>query len=354
MKILYLYAEVMGYTMATMKALIELGAELHVVHWDKNNRTPIKIPEMRELHKYPRSEQSMESLKILVKKISPHVTVVSGWQDPTYFKIARYLRQQNHLVVSGFDDQWHGSPRQFLAAGLGRVGFFYRYFSHAWVAGSYQYEYARRLGFKKKDIVFDLYSADLPLFDIAYQQRLANRNKPYPHRFLFVGRFEPIKGLETLFAAWRSLIAQRGDWELHLIGAGSLKDLLTREPGVVVKDFMQPAQLIPEILNAGCFVLPSKGEPWGVVVHEMSTAGLPLIVSDAVGASASFVISGFNGYIFRRSDSAHLARAMKRIMEHSNEDLELMGQASYQLSQRIRPMTSAGNLLSVIDQNNPP
>ena len=31
MKILYLYAEVMGYTIATMKELVRLGYEVHVV-----------------------------------------------------------------------------------------------------------------------------------------------------------------------------------------------------------------------------------------------------------------------------------------------------------------------------------
>ena len=36
-----------------------------------------------------------------------------------------------------------------------------KYFSHGWVAGIYQFEYDRKLGFEKDKIIFDLYSADI-------------------------------------------------------------------------------------------------------------------------------------------------------------------------------------------------
>ena len=35
MKIFYLYAEIMGYTMATIRALVDTDAQIHIVHWDK-------------------------------------------------------------------------------------------------------------------------------------------------------------------------------------------------------------------------------------------------------------------------------------------------------------------------------
>ena len=36
-KILYLYSEVMGYNLSTIKNLIKSGAEVFLVHWDKKN-----------------------------------------------------------------------------------------------------------------------------------------------------------------------------------------------------------------------------------------------------------------------------------------------------------------------------
>ena len=43
MKILYLYTEVMGYTLSTVKELINLNYEVHIVNWDKNQQVPMKL-----------------------------------------------------------------------------------------------------------------------------------------------------------------------------------------------------------------------------------------------------------------------------------------------------------------------
>jgi glycosyltransferase involved in cell wall biosynthesis len=347
-KILYLYAEVMAYTMATLKALVEAGAEVHVVHWDDKKLTPYRMPAYRQVYTYSYSQHTLDSLMQLAATLQPDVTVVSGWQEQRYLKVARRLRQQGRVVVTAFDGQWQGGLKQYLAAGLGLMGFFSRYFSHAWVAGAYQFEYARRLGFHKNNIVFDLLSADLSLFQNCYQSHLDVKQIRYPHRFLFVGRFEPIKGLDTLLAAWQTLRAAWGDWELHLIGNGSLKERLMATPGIVVKDFMEPDQLVNELAESGCLILPSLGEPWGVVVHEFAAAGLPLIVSDVVGAATTFLVSGLNGYTFKVNDVGELAKAIGRIINLSDPHLMEMSHASHRLSNRITPLTSARNLLSLL------
>lgn len=347
MKILYLYAEVMGYTMATIRELAERGNEVHVVHWNHKKKTPYKVPVVPNVFMYNRSELSVEQLKKLAKNIAPVVTVVSGWMDRGYMSVAKQLRLEGLSVVVGFDVQWHGTLKQWLAIILGRVGYFSRFFSHAWVAGLYQFEYARRLGFEKKNIVYDLYSADLRLFNQAYNDSKEKKQNHYPHRFLFVGRFAPVKGLDVLLQAWQELGEKKGDWELHLIGNGSLKAQLEATAGVVIKDFMQPEQLMQEVANAGCFLLPSRAEPWGVVVHEFAAAGLPLIVSDVVGAASAFLISGLNGYNFKVNDVKGMANRMHLIINMTDQELHAMAVSSHALSQRITPETSAGNILSV-------
>jgi glycosyltransferase involved in cell wall biosynthesis len=349
MKILYLYAEVMGYTMATIRELAERGNEMHVVHWDHKKLTPYKAPVVPNVFMYNRSEFSVEQIKTLAKNIAPGVTVVSGWMDRGYMSVAKQLRQEGLPVVIGLDSNWHGTLRQWITLILGRLGYFSQFYSHTWVAGLYQFEYARRLGFEKKNIVYDLYSADLRLFNQAYNDSKENQQDHYPHRFLFVGRFEPVKGLDVLLQAWQELGAKKGDWELHLIGNGSLKAQIKATSGVVVKDFMQPEQLMLEVANAGCFLLPSRGEPWGLVVHEFAAAGLPLIVSDVVGAASTFLISGLNGFSFKVNDPKALTNRMLQVINMTDQELHAMAVSSHALSQRITPETSAGNLLSVAD-----
>lgn len=350
-KILYLYEEVTGYTMATIRALVEHGIELHVVHWDHKKLTPYKAPSWPNVYMYNRSEMGAEAIQDLAEELSPEITVISGWVDKVYMTVARWLRSKGGVVVTGFDDQWHGTLRQKVAAVLGKLGYFNRYYSHAWVSGAYQFEYARRLGFDKKRIVYDLYSADLSLFIKAYLNSNQEKQQNYPHRFLFVGRFEPIKGLDTLLKAWQVMGDEKRDWELHLIGNGSLKKDLQSISGVIVKDFMQPEQLMEEVAHAGCFILPSRGEPWGVVVHEFAAAGMPIIVSDVVGAASTFLIPGLNGYLFRANDANALAGRMLKIINSSNQELISMAEASHELSHRISPQTSAANLLSIVRQN---
>lgn len=350
MKILYLYAEVLGYTVATIQALVNSGAQVHLVHWDHKKLTTYQHPAIDGVQFYRRSEMTVAAMSALAKDLSPDITVVSGWMDKGYLSVAAELRRNKRPVAVGLDGQWLAGPRQILASLAGRMGYFSRYFSHAWVAGIYQYEYARKLGFGKKNIIYDLYSADIELFNQGYTLSIKDKQTFYPHRFLFVGRLEPIKGLDVLMTAWQSLSTVRADWELHLIGDGSLNATLAAMPGVVLKPFMQPDQLMQEVKQAGCFVLPSRGEPWGVVVHEFAAAGLPLIVSDVVGAAAPFLINGFNGFNFLANDSQSLANKMQTIMEASDPELLSMAEKSHQLGQKITPQTSAANLMTIPTQ----
>jgi len=54
MKILYLYTEVMGYTLATINELRQTGAEIHLVYWHEKRLTPYKTPTSNKLFLYPK------------------------------------------------------------------------------------------------------------------------------------------------------------------------------------------------------------------------------------------------------------------------------------------------------------
>lgn len=349
MKILYLYEEVMGYTQATLRALATLGAELHVIHWDHKKITPFELAVNINVKLYKRSQLSRDEIINIALNLSPALTVVSGWNDKDYLLVSRALRQKSFQVVLALDGQWKGTVRQHFARFLGKINFFNNFYSYAWVAGVHQYEYALKLGFSRRNIVYDLYSADLSLFQSAYNKRRMLKYTNYPHRFLFVGRFEKVKGIDTLINAWKILGNKKRDWELHLIGNGSLKTKLHPPPDVIIKDFMQPERLIEEIAEAGCFVLPSQSEPWGVVVHEFAASGVPMILSDVVGAASTFLISGANGYLFKFDDAQILANQMEKIINLPDKQLISMADLSHFFSRRITPLTSALNLLSVIE-----
>ena len=337
----------MGYSMATIKSLVDQGNIIHIVHWDKKKISPYQLSNYKNVYTYSRSLQTYESLKSIIFNINPDITVVSGWQDIMYLRLARVLKSSNKIVVVGFDDQWHGTLRQYLGLIIGKCGGLNLFFSHAWISGIYQFEYARNLGFKKNKIIYDLYSADLIMFHEAYKNSQLLKKESYPHRFLFVGRLEKIKGLKILINSWEQIKEKRKDWELVIIGSGILRRELETNSDIIIKDFLQPEDMIKEIPQVGCFILPSINEPWGVVVHEFAAAGLPMIASNCVGAATEFIVHGLNGYIVDPNNESHLSSAMLRIIDKTDEELIYMGSASHDFSLHITPETSASNLTSL-------
>ena len=343
-KIVYLYSEYMGYTASTVNKLVEYGAEVHIVHLP----TPYKPEKKSNVYYYQRENLGFDDIQILLKDINPLITVVSGWEDNTYLKCAKNLIRNHKIVVLGIDNIWHNTIRQKIASYLGMIGYFKKFFSNAWVAGPYQYQYAREIGFRKDEIIYDLYSCDISQFDKARKSREKKIGvNNYPYKFLFVGRLEDIKGIDLLLKSWTS-IKDKNNWELHIIGNGSMKTKLESHNDVFLKEFMQPEELISEFLKYGCFILPSKSEPWGLVVHEAVSIGMPIILSDVVGSATEFLINGYNGLSFKNGNIIDLRAKMEYIIRLSDDDLLNMSNNSFKISKRITPSTSARNLLSLL------
>lgn len=109
-------------------------------------------------------------------------------------------------------------------------------------------------------------------------------------RLLVVGRLEPRKGLEPLFAALARL--DRSKFELHLVGDGPCRARLERAARtarlpVRFHGRLAPAEL-PAAYDACDLVLAPAvhGESFGVVLLEAMAAGRPLLVSDIPGYRA--------------------------------------------------------------------
>lgn len=342
MTILYLYSELMGYQMPVFREYVaSYNAKVHVVHWDHKKLTPYEPALIEGVTYYKRSAHTKKTLLTLAEELQPDVVYVSGWMDMDYLEICHSLKKKGVPVVLGLDTQWRGDIRQRLGR-LYFKCFLKKKISHLWIAGTYQYEYARKLGFGKSEILFNCYSADVDLFSRSTEIK----EKQYPHNFLFVGRFEKMKGIELLLATWEAL--DKKDWTLTLIGNGSLKDELTKRDAIIVKDFMQPEALSKEIDSAGCFVLPSLYEPWALVIHEFSAGGLPIIASDVCGAAPLFITPNYNGFIFESNNKEDLSQKMETIMNMTDKQLMAFSENSTVKSKNITPKITAATFVSVI------
>jgi glycosyltransferase involved in cell wall biosynthesis len=133
---------------------------------------------------------------------------------------------------------------------------------------------------------------------------------------LSVARLGPEKGHDTLVEA----VAATEDPRLLLVlvGAGperSAVEKRARELGVRLHlggDL--PARDVAEAYAAAdVFALLSSRETWGVVVNEAAASGLPLVLSDRVGAAYDLLRDGENGFLVPAADVAATASAFVQL-----------------------------------------
>jgi glycosyltransferase involved in cell wall biosynthesis len=133
---------------------------------------------------------------------------------------------------------------------------------------------------------------------------------------LSVARLAPEKGLDVLIHA----VAEAGDARLLLVLAGNgpererLEDLAavigTR---LVLAGDREWEEIVELYVAADAFALLSEREPWAVVVNEAAACGLPLVLSDRVGAAHDLLHDGENGFLVEAGDVDVAADALRRL-----------------------------------------
>jgi glycosyltransferase involved in cell wall biosynthesis len=332
--LLILYSEVMPYNMACFQQLVNLfNIEIHLIQWKRKKLTPYVAEDLPGIITYDRESLSRDRLFSLAKDVSPDLIFVSGWMDKGYLRLCEYFKKRGVIVLCGLDNQWDSSIKQYLIT-LFRKRYVHRYFTHSFVPGIRQYEYARRIGFKPDCITLGAYTANTSLFN---KPRVKNKIKK---KILFVGRFNKVKGIDILINSFTSVIREHKeleDWELILIGNGPEKDNYIQSTNIKVLDFMSQEDVLKIVEDVDFFCLASRKEPWGVVIHEMAAAGLPLILSDTTGAGTEYLIDGYNGFQFKNQSESELRENLLKLMSSSLKELNIMGERSYKMSLNNSP-----------------
>ncbi len=334
----------MPYHVVVFKALIAKGYKCVVYWYETAPKTSYRAPKIEGLTLINRfSFKSSDSLFEDSKKYDPICVVSSGWVDKGYNKVCLTYRKFNIPTLAMSDTQWRGG-KQWLNRLLSPIRH-KRYFDYIWGAGILQFDYARKLGFKADRILLNCFGGDIDTFGkVSIKDKINN----YPKRFLFVGRFVEVKAIDVLLKAWASIEDKKG-WSLELIGDGPLKEQFkAMYPNVIIKDFMSQDELANAAQNAGCFVIPSRFEPWALVIQEFAAAGLPIIATKQCGAARHFVLNNYNGFTVEAEDVSALSQAMKKIMMRSDSELIKMSTNSRQLAFTVTPETVADTLISIL------
>jgi glycosyltransferase involved in cell wall biosynthesis len=344
MTFLFLYTEIAEYFLACCKELSKHG-DVHIIRWPVNKEAPFQFKDDQKLKLYSKSDYDQVGLHQLVDSINPDVIICSGWIDKDYLKITKAYFKKIPTIMT-CDTHWRGGFKQRLAMIVSRFTLL-NIFSHAWVPGQIQKKYVLNLGFKEQNIETGFYSCDLDHFESLYQLQKSQKQTQFPKRFLYVGRYYAFKGVEELWQAFTELqTEQPNEWELWCLGIGDIEPI--QHPKIKHFGFVQPKDLATYTSQTGVFILPSRFEPWGVVVHEFAASGFPLLLSDAVGAKEQFLQQGKNGFEFEAQNVVEIKNALKKTINTSDSELQEMSTSSNALSKFISPAKWVSSLLKMV------
>lgn len=152
---------------------------------------------------------------------------------------------------------------------------------------------------------------------------------------LFCGRLHPEKNPFHFLKAYAKI--KTPNTLLAFVGDGELRNSMERYAAEQRIDSVrffgfQDRNSIAKYYKASdVLVLPSFRESWGIVVNEAMCFGMPIIVSDQVGAGNDLVQHGVNGYVFPEGDNDSLASHLKTICDLPENEFNSMGKRSLDL-----------------------
>lgn len=160
-----------------------------------------------------------------------------------------------------------------------------------------------------------------------FKKRQALPSRP---RFICVGSLTVRKGHQYLFRAFERVKAAAPDAELVCVG-GVRPDFLhemKRWTGSFVHHPSVPhSELAGMLADCTAFILPSLEEGFARVLSEAMAVGLPILASYESGAT-TVIRDGVEGIIIRPQDISGMARAMLRMIQNPDQNME-MGDAAY-------------------------
>lgn len=156
-------------------------------------------------------------------------------------------------------------------------------------------------------------------------------------RVLFVGRFEKQKNIGELIRIWEQVYPKFPDWKLVIYGDGSLRDIYEQEANALninIEIHKPTAQIMDVYRNSSILVMTSLYEPFGLVIPEAMSCGLPVVSYDSPYGPASIISDGEDGFLIPMHDSRTFAERLCQLM--GDEELRReMGKSAIESSQRF-------------------
>ena len=311
----------------------------------------VTVPGLRDVfrHEYPVTPGIFRALG----RIAPDCVVVSGWSTFASQAAVAWCRVRNVpyvLLVESHDagpkPGWRRRIKQTVVPPV-VVGA-----SSVLVTGSLARDSVVALGATPERVRVFANTVDVERFGDTADRLSARRGKlraslglaPEDVAVVTVARLAPEKGIDVVLRA-------ADGFPVVVVGDGPERETLeslARNRGVraTFTGGLPLESVVEAYVAADVFALLSTHEPWGVVVNEAAACGLPLVLSDRVGAAPDLLRDGENGFLVPAGDVDATAAALAGLRDP--ETREGMGARSRELVQGFGYGPSVDNLLAAV------
>ncbi len=169
---------------------------------------------------------------------------------------------------------------------------------------------------------FEINSNRIRLLPNAIDWREFPSNENRQDSLLTVSRLDSYKGVDKVLLALPAVLEKFPEIQYHIVGDGPLKDAwrkLAGELGVQDKvtfwGRVDDDELDSLYAGAKIFIMPSKGEGFGIVFLEAWQHKLPVIAGNQ-DASAEVVTDGYNGIVIDPDSPEEIANAVITLLSN--------------------------------------
>ena len=154
---------------------------------------------------------------------------------------------------------------------------------------------------------------------------------------IFVGRYSYQKDIESLLQIWKLVNQRHPDWQLNIYGGyGEQQELLQsiiHRSGMNVVINQPTTFIFEEYLKSSILLMTSRYEPFGLVLPEAMSCGLPVVAFNCPYGPADIITDGQDGFLVKNRDINAFAEKVCLLIENP-ELRKTMGQAGIYSSKR--------------------
>ncbi len=356
MKIVFCWPLATGYISACWRELAAReGIDLFVLAFGSSEGwdSAFDISDMMEVIPHRlltgHEQTDAELIQKLVLVEQPDVVSISGWFHSAYRDLVFDPAFVDTRFILSMDNPRRYTLRQTLAKF--KLRRFLRRIDSVFVPGERSWQLAKFFGMEEGKIKRGCtHGVDFTRFSPVYNERMAV-HKTWPRRFLFVGRYvDEIKAISVLLDAYEKYRSQVTDpWPFSFCGMGPMAERIRRTEGAEDHGFQQPDSLKEHLRDSGVLLLTSYREAWGLTILEGCAAGLPVISSEACGATVELTRPFYNGLITPTGNMEALTQSMLW-MHNNREKLPEMGRRSIGMAAPYSAECWADRVLNAVEE----